>query len=122
FVPNFDNGDDTALDEGAVVAIEPFATNGKGMVTESDICDIYSYDMDSQTRMRESRLALEEIKKNYPHEPFAVRWLSSAVPLRFGLYAGIAELARSGALIAYPTLIELGRGLVSQAEAEIVVE
>ncbi len=122
FVPNFDNGDDTVLEEGAVVAIEPFATNGKGMVTESDICDIYSYDIDVQTRMKESRSAFEEIKKSYSHEPFAVRWLANAVPSRFGLYAGIAELARAGALTAYPTLIELGKGLVSQAEAEIVVE
>ena len=122
FIPHFDNGDDTALGEGDVVAIEPFATNGKGLVTESDICDIYSFDIEVQTRSKESRLALEIIKKNYPSEPFAVRWLSGSVPSRFGLYAGVAELSRAGALTAYPTLIEVGKGLVSQAEAEIVVE
>ncbi len=122
FIPNYDNGDETTLEEGMVVAIEPFATDGKGMVTDSDICDIYGFNKEAQARMKESRQALEEIKSKYQHEPFAVRWLSNVVPSRFGLYAGIAELARAGALDPYPTLIEVGKGLVSQAELEVIVE
>ncbi len=122
FVPNYDNGDDTILEEGMVVAIEPFATSGKGIVTESDICDIYSFDFETQVRMREARILQEEIKKNYSHEPFAARWLSNVVDSRFGLYAGVSELARAGALTRYPTLIETGKGLVSQAELEVIVE
>lgn len=122
FIPNYDNGDDTKLEEGMVIAIEPFATNGEGMVKDSDICEIYSFDMEVQVRLKEARLLQEEIKKNYSHEPFAVRWLSAVVPSSFGLYAGIAELVRAGALIRYPTLIETGKGMVSQAELEVLVE
>ncbi len=122
FVPNYDNGDDTKLEEGMVVAIEPFATNGRGMVSESDICEIYGFESDAQVRMKESRSLQEEIKKRYSHEPFAVRWLSNVVPSRFALYAGVAELARQGALTMYPTLVEVGKGMVAQSELEIVVE
>ena len=122
FIPNYDNGDDTKLEEGMVIAIEPFATNGEGMVTDSDICEIYSFDTEVQVRLQEARLLQEEIKKSYPHEPFAVRWLSAVLPSSFGLYAGIAELVRAGALTRYPTLIEMGKGMVSQAELEVVVE
>lgn len=43
FIPNYDNGDDTVLEEGMTVAIEPFAVDGKKQaVYESDICDIYT--------------------------------------------------------------------------------
>ncbi len=122
FVPNFDNGDETALEEGMTVAIEPFATDGRGLVTEDDICDIYSYDIDVSVRNSGARALQQEISKNYSHEPFATRWLSKCVPTRFELYAGIAELSRAGALTRYPTLIEIGHGLVSQAELEVLVE
>lgn len=122
FIPNIDNGDDTKLEEGMTVAIEPFATDGKGMIKESDICDIYSFDIDTSVRLTEARLILEEIKKHYPHEPFAARWLYNVVPSSFGLYAGIAELSKNGVLTRYPTLVEVGKGLVSQAELEVLVE
>ena len=122
FVPNYDNGDDTKLEEGMVVAIEPFATSGEGMVSDSDTCEIYSFDTEAQVRLKEARLLQDEIKKSYAHEPFAARWLSSVVPSSFGLYAGIAELARAGALTRYPTLVEVGKGLVAQSELEVLVE
>ncbi len=122
FVPNFDNGDDTKLEEGMTVAIEPFATDGAGEIKDSDICEIYSFDIETGVRLKESRSIMEEIKKKYPHEPFAARWLSNVVPSGFGLYAGIAELSRTGALTRYPTLVEVGKGLVSQAELEVLVE
>ena len=121
FVPNYDNGDETQLEEGMVVAIEPFATTGKGLVTESDICDIYGLSADATVRSQEARLVLQEIKSRYPHEPFAVRWLSNVIGSRFGLYAAIAELARAGILERYPTLVEVGKGIVAQAEAEVLV-
>ncbi len=122
FIPNYDNGDDTKLEEGMVVAIEPFATNGDGMVKDSDICEIYSFDTEVGVRLKEARLIQEEIKKSYSHEPFAARWLSAVVPSSFGLYAGMAELARSGALTRYPTLVETAQGIVAQSELEILVE
>jgi methionyl aminopeptidase len=122
FVPNYDNGDETVLEEGMLVAIEPFATTGKGMVTESDVCEIYSYDAGVQVRTKEARTLLGLIQKNHPTEPFAVRWLASALGSTFSTYAGISELSRNGALMPYPTLVEISGGSVSQAEAEVIIE
>lgn len=122
FIPNFDNGDETGLEEGKVIAIEPFATSGKkGLVTDSDICEIYGFAGPVSVRNPDARLVLDEIIKKYNSEPFAVRWLSNVVPEKFKLYVAIKELWRGGALTPYPMLVGLGGGNVSQAEAEVLV-
>jgi len=122
FIPNYDNGDDTVLEEGMVVAIEPFATDGKGMVVSGDSLEIYSLVRDVTVRSKEARMALAEIRANYPKNPFAARWLLKAVGSRFGVYAGLNELRRVGALEVHPVLVEASNGMVSQAEAELIVE
>ena len=122
FVPNFDNGDETELEDGEVVAIEPFATSGKkGLVTDSDICEIYGFVGPTPVRNPDARKVLDEIMNKYSSEPFAVRWLSNVIPEKFKLYVAVKELWRSGALTPYPMLIGLGGGNVSQAEAELLV-
>ncbi|MEM3227554.1 MAG: M24 family metallopeptidase, partial [Candidatus Micrarchaeaceae archaeon] len=60
FIPNYDNGDDTELEEGMVVALEPFATNGKGYVVNSDVFEIYGYVSDALTRDANARKMLAE--------------------------------------------------------------
>jgi methionyl aminopeptidase len=122
FIPNFDNGDDTELEEGMIVAIEPFATTGRGMVSDGDSYEIYDYIGSPVVRSQNARSLLTEIEKSYHHEPFAVRWLSNVVSSKFGLYSGVRELFSAGAINAYPVLVELGNGMVSQFEAEVLVE
>ncbi len=122
FIPNYDNGSEDELEEGKVVAIEPFATTGKGMITEGDTCEIYSFNDEAAVRSPGARQLLAEISSKYPSEPFAARWLANVIPSRFGLYAAIQELARSGAIEPYPTLIEVSKGIVSQAEVSMLVE
>ncbi len=41
-IPNFNTHDDTKLKEDDVIAIEPFATNGFGMIYESEKANIFS--------------------------------------------------------------------------------
>lgn len=122
FIPNYDNGDDTKLEEGMVIAIEPFATTGRGLVVDSDIREIYSYITNNPVRSGDARLLLNEIETKYSKEPFAVRWLSNIIDSRFRLYAAIGELMRSGVIEPHPTLVEISNGLVSQAEAQLIVE
>ncbi len=122
FVPNYDDGSGDALEEGMTVAIEPFATDGKGLVTDGDSCEIYQYIGPAQTRQPAARQVLGEVSKRYGNEPFAVRWLSGGAQSRFSLYAAILELVRAGALEPHPTLIETGNGSVAQAEATVIVE
>lgn len=121
FIPNYDNGDFTILEEGMVIAIEPFVTNGKGMITDSDLCEIYTYMEDMPIRSADARKLIQDIQKNHSEEPFAVRWLYSLVDSKFRLYAAISELVKSGAIDPQPTLVEVSGGLVTQAEAQLLV-
>jgi len=122
FIPNYDNGDDGELEEGMVVALEPFATNGKGYVVNSDVFEIYGYIEDKPTRDPNARKMLPEIKSRYQNEPFAVRWLSDLFGSSFSLYSAARELLRVGAIEVYPALVESGKGLVAQTEVEVLVE
>lgn len=123
FIPNYDNGDDTVLEEGSIIAIEPFITTtaGKGQVTEGDSQEIYSYLGGATPRSDGARKILKEIEAKYPKNPFAVRWLSAGMS-KFALYSAISELSRIGAIGASPVLVELGKTPVAQAEAELLVE
>lgn len=123
FIPNYDNGDFTVLEEGMVVAVEPFITTGEGMVVDGDTCEIYSYSEDGskQVRSAEARTLLQHIEKSNSKEPFAVRWFSGLVSSKFRLYAAISELVRSGAIEPNPVLVEASKGMVAQSEAQMVV-
>jgi len=121
-VPNIGNKDPTQLSEGMVVAIEPFATNGEGRVSESPEAEIFSFSEKLPVRMRESRRLLNYAEENFRTLPFAERWLYKDFGSKLLLHAALKELVFSTALKQYPVLKESGRGLVSQAEATMVVE
>ncbi|AEA47872.1 type II methionyl aminopeptidase [Archaeoglobus veneficus] len=112
---NFATQRGVRLEEGMIVAIEPFATNGAGKVTERSEVEIFSLINLKPVRMKQARELLEEIKP-YQTLPFAKRWLSKAPDLI------INRLVREGVLRAYPVLTEVGKGLVSQAEHTVIVE
>ena len=80
FIPNYDNGDATELEEGQTVAIEPFATDGKGLVREEEICEIYTFAGHASVRSPVARKVLARIEKDYHENPFAARWLSNGQP------------------------------------------
>jgi methionyl aminopeptidase len=121
-IPNIGNKDPTPLTEGMVVAIEPFATNGEGRVSESPDVEIFSLQEKLPVRMRESRRLLNYVEENYRTLPFAERWLYKDFSSKLLLHAALKELVFSGALRPYPILKDAGKGLVSQAELTVVVE
>jgi methionyl aminopeptidase len=121
FIPNYDNGDFTIIEEGMVIAIEPFITTGKGMVTDSDINEIWSYVSSVPVRSAEAKLLMQHMENNNSKEPFAVRWFSNLVNSKFRLYAAISELARAGVIEPHPTLVEISGKDVAQAEAQLMV-
>ncbi len=122
FIPNYNNGDNTMLEEGMVIALEPFATNGKGSVTDSDIFEICSFNSHANVRSENARKLLNAIETKFSHKAFAIRWLSDIVPTKFSLYSAINELIKADAIAPIPALIELGNGIVSQTEIELIVE
>ncbi|AGK61995.1 methionine aminopeptidase, type II [Archaeoglobus sulfaticallidus PM70-1] len=103
------------LEEGMVIAIEPFATDGAGKVGERGETEIFSLKAIRPVRMKKAKALLKEIEK-YKTLPFAKRWLENASDIVIG------QLVRAGVLRGYPVLTEIAKGLVSQAEHTVIVE
>ncbi len=122
FIPNYDNGDESELEEDTVIAIEPFATTGKGVVTDTSVCEIYELASVGMPRSQDARILLGEIVQKYSKNPFAVRWLHSLIDSKFRLYAAMHALVTSGIVEPYPVLVEVTNGLVSQTEAQMRVQ
>jgi len=61
-VPNIDNGDTTELEDGMTLAIEPFASNGHGMIHEKGIASIFSHVAARPTRNPYAREILRVIE------------------------------------------------------------
>jgi len=106
------------LEEGMVIAIEPFASAGRGHVAEDRRVEIFSVNSDEQTRNPDGRKIVAYANKLYKNFPFAERWLT---PACHGLSLKIAlrEIVSKEIFQPYPILID--SGLVSQAEKTIIV-
>lgn len=119
-IPNYDNGNKNELKEGQVIAIEPFASMGEGLVTEGKPSNIYKIEHVRPTRNPIARQVLKFIQEEYKTLPFAKRW----VVKKFGTKAnlGFTFLERDGILHSYPQLPERSKALVSQYEKTLMVK
>jgi len=118
-IPNIKVPYDWRIEEGMVLAIEPFATDGYGRVVESKKPEIYSMIDRKPTRMREARIIMKEMEDR-ESLPFAERWLSKKVsPLKIPL--AVNELLSKNIITGYPPLHEMKKGIVSQFEHTVIV-
>ena len=115
-VPNKALDKGVTLNDGDVIAIEPFATNGSGRISEAPINEIYGFSASRPQRLPAARALMKEIQESYKTLPFARRWLKGAR----AEYA-LMQLLRSGAVHRYPVLWEVEGALVSQAEHTVVI-
>jgi methionyl aminopeptidase len=114
-IPNKKLAGGAILKEGDVIAIEPFATSGRGRVSEYGTPEIYRVVSRKPVRLPLARRLLGEVEK-YRGLPFARRWLSSNMELP------LKQLCSSGILHGYPVLRERKGALISQAEHTVIVE
>ena len=114
--PNFDNNDETELEEGMFLAIEPFATDGAGLIQETANAQIFMLEGPARVRSVFGRKVLEEIKL-FQGLPFAKRWLKEK-----GIDFGLREIKQTGMLHEYPPLAEVNKGVVSQAEHTVYID
>lgn len=114
-IPNYDNGDKMKL-KNLCFAIEPFATDGAGLVVEGKNSGIYKIIAKKNIRSSSARKVLEYIDKNFRTLPFSKRWIN--MPFRD---ISLNLLEREGILYQYPQLVEKNKGLVSQAEHSLRV-
>ncbi len=104
------------LKEDDVIAIEPFATDGSGRISEGPINEIFGLTSRKPVRIQQARGLLKEIDDKYKTLPFARRWLEGE-RIDFAL----SQLLRVGAIHRYPILWEVEGALVSQAEHTVMV-
>ncbi len=113
-IPNKRMPHSVVLEEGDIIAIEPFATNGAGKIHNAGNAEIYHLVSERPVRHPSARALLQEIGK-YKTLPFAKRWLGERVDF------ALLQLVKAGVIEPYPILKEIQGGLISQAEHTIIV-
>ncbi len=97
------------IEEGEVVAIEPFATNGEGAIENGPFGNIVRFRADPGP----SDPVLAGLFGRFRTLPFTARWVEPAE---------LPSLKRARRLLqSYPVFVEAGGGLVAQAEHTVLV-
>lgn len=120
-IPNINNHDTTKLEEGQAIAIEPFATSGKGVVNDSPGTYIYSYLANKPFRMKHTQKVLKYITQNYKFLPFSGRWLTKEFN-EHRLHSSLKQLSDAMSIYPYHPLKEQTGHWVSQKEHTVIVE
>jgi len=113
-IPNKRMPHGVVLDEGDIVAIEPFATDGAGKIHDAGNAEIYHLVSLKPVRHPSARALLQKIEV-YKTLPFAKRWLGDHVDFP------MLQLVKTGIIQAYPILKEIKGGLISQAEHTVLI-
>ena len=120
-IPNFNDNNRHKLEDGDVLAIEPFVTGGVGRVTDLKEIYIFRFLRDRPLRMVQARKLLEDIKMNHKNLPFAERWIQERFKgKQFNM--ALRQLLSSRALYPYHVLKEKSDARVAQAEHTVIVE
>lgn len=116
-IPNIADNSKITLNEGDVIAIEPFATTGVGRVVDDNRVYIFSFVGSRPLRLESAKKLMYHIKKNYPELPFAERWVIKDKKGEFLL----RMLIKNSILFPYHILKEKTGAPVSQAEHSVIV-
>ena len=118
-VPNIEDSNKFKLKEGMAFAIEPFSTNGSGVVRELGNASVFMLQAKRPVRNPITRQVLQEIE-SYEGLPFCRRWLIR----KFGAKANFAlrELSQLDMIHEFPPLVEELNGMVAQAEHSVLID
>ena len=120
-VPNIKEDNKHIIQEGDVLAIEPFVTNGIGRVGDMNDTYIFRFLRDRPMRMAQARKLLKIIEINYRTLPFSQRWLTEHINSK-QLNMAMRQLLSSRAIYPYHVLKEKSNARVAQAEHTVIVE
>ena len=119
-IPNVKNDSKYQLREDEVYAVEPFCTEGNGLVKDSGSPLIFRWISDRPTRLLEARKILELARGKFDGLPFAKRWIQKQFsPLKVEL--SLKELLAVNALYEYNPLKEVSEKPVAQSEHTVIV-
>ncbi len=119
-IPSYNNKDKTELQEDWQIAIEPFVTDGRGMIKGKGKSTVWMVEKEKGTRSPYAKKILEEVKP-LNGLPFTNRWLTR----KFGkapTALGLRELERSNIINSFPPLVEVDKGMVAQFEHSMIVK
>ncbi|MFZ0441410.1 MAG: type II methionyl aminopeptidase [Methanobacterium sp.] len=120
-VPNIKEDNKHKVQEGDVLAIEPFVTDGVGRVGDMNDVFIFRFLRERPMRMVQARKLLNIIAVNYRNLPFSQRWLTEHINSK-QLNMAMRQLLASRAIYPYHVLKEKSDARVAQAEHTIIVE
>ncbi|MFT5288626.1 MAG: methionyl aminopeptidase [Planctomycetota bacterium] len=112
-IPNYADRGGGKLKEGMVFAIEPFASTGRGMITELGKAEVFMMVRPPRKAKGLDRDVLRAIE-SWRGLPIARRYFNEFD--RDLLEDTIAKLARQGSLMRYPPLVEEPGIMVAQTE------
>ncbi|MDR3074765.1 MAG: type II methionyl aminopeptidase [Candidatus Methanoplasma sp.] len=110
-IPNYDDGNTDRLLPGMIVAIEPFATNGEGMVINGPPGNIVRIIREKKLADPKAQEFFEYVRGEFKSFPFCAR--SCDIP---DAEKHVKTLLRHGVLSGYAQMVEAKRGMVSQHE------
>ncbi len=119
-IPSFNNKDKTELKEGWQIAIEPFVTNGQGLIKEKGPATIFMVGQERGVRSPYAKKVLEYVKTQ-KGLPFTTRWLTRQLG-KGPAALGMRELQQLGIVRSYPPLAEVSGGIVTQFEHSMIVK
>ncbi len=117
-VPNVPDPRSGVVQADTALAIEPFATDGRGRVDGKRPSHIYRFHRGGRGKSDEARRLLSQIDERFRGLPFAERWCAPLVRRPTPI---LRQLVRTGGVTEYPILAEVGSGMVSQAEHTVLV-
>lgn len=120
-IPNYDDKSRAVIQAGMTFAIEPFMTNGKGMIYDAGKPAIFSLVGNKLPSSEWGRVGLAKIK-TFNGLPFAIHDLIDSKFSLSDAQIALAELFQIGAVAGYPPLVEQAHGMVAQAENSILVD
>ncbi len=121
-VPNVKSSAKTVAAEGDVLAVEPFATDGRGHITSGDTSNIFIYNKVFNERLirdNRSKVLINKIQSNFKTLPFAQRWCKKIINKGFDQILRRLTLRR--VIKSYPQLIEVKGSIVTQKEHTLIV-
>jgi len=115
-IPNREVAQGAKLSPGDVVAIEPFATDGRGKGQEGGSEEIFALEREGSIRDRNARQVLDQVSEEFKTLPFAARWLDSP-----RAKMALRRLKQQNIVHGYPVLKEEDGTFVSQKEHTVIV-
>lgn len=116
-IPNIRENTEAVIQEDSVFAVEPFSTNGEGLVKDHRRSNIYRF-LKTKDMKKAELNEMVEVLEGTNGLPFSERLLSRVFPEPG---RSLKKLVAKGVLHSYPKLREVTGGFVAQAEHTIMI-